>query len=318
MPPTLHHTRIDLLDELARPQLGLVSRRQLLAGGFRDSQLRELRRRGVLTQVHSGVYRTAGTPATYRRSLLAATLAADGAPAVASHRAALWLWHLVDGLQPTEITITRPASVRLPGAVVHRSRDLAEDHCTVRRRVPVTKPARTLVDAGAVLSSAEVGRCVEMALTRKLVSVAGLRAILDEVGHCGRNGTGVLRTYLDQRPLGTQRPESVLEPLMARLLSDHGVGLVEYQATLVLDGVTLRPDFLLRTARVVVEVDGLDAHSSRAALDSDLARQNLLMRHGYVVLRYTVTHLRRPARVAREIIEVAQARLRDAAPPTAA
>lgn len=87
---------------------------------------------------------------------------------------------------------------------------------------------------------------------------------------------------------------------MARLLyADLGLGPVEYQPTLVLDGHELRPDFLVSRALVVVEVDGLDAHSSREALDRDLARQNLLVRHGYLVLRYTITHLRRPAQVPR-------------------
>src|SRR5688572_14891266 len=59
-------------------------------------------------------------------------------------------------------------------------------------------------------------------------------------------------------------------------------------------------------ARTAVEVDGLSAHGTREALDRDLARQNLLIRHGYLVLRYTRTHLRRPAKVAAEIIEVCQ------------
>ena len=80
---------------------------------------------------------------------------------------------------------------------------------------------------------------------------------------------------------------------MARLLlpADLGIGPVEYQATIRLEGRTLHPDFLVTLAKVVVEVDGLDAHSSRDALDHDLDRQNLLIRHGFLVLRYTRTHL---------------------------
>lgn len=95
---------------------------------------------------------------------------------------------------------------------------------------------------------------------------------------------------------------------MARLCRDHGIGQVQFQASLVLEGRTVRPDFLIEQAKLVVEVDGLDAHSSRAAFDHDLERQNLLIRHGYLVLRYTKTHLRRPARVANEIITVARQR----------
>ncbi|MEO7429188.1 MAG: DUF559 domain-containing protein, partial [Acidimicrobiales bacterium] len=67
--------------------------------------------------------------------------------------------------------------------------------------------------------------------------------------------------------------------------------------------------FLVTRAMAVVEVDGLDAHASREALDRDLARQNLLVRHGYLVLRYTTTHLRHPAKVAAEIVKVCAARI---------
>ena len=145
---------------------------------------------------------------------------------------------------------------------------------------------------------------------QRLVSVRGLRVILAELGGRGRSGTGALRDHLDRRALGDRRPESVLEPLMARLLyGDLGIGTVEYQPTLSFEGVIVRPDFLVVDARVVVEVDGLDAHATRGALDSDLERQNLLIRHGLLVLRYTVTHLRRPAKVAAEIRAVCRERL---------
>lgn len=101
----------------------------------------------------------------------------------------------------------------------------------------------------------------------------------------------------------------MIEPLMARLLlADHGIGPVEYQPTLVLGGTKVRPDFLIARARTVVEVDGLDAHASREALQVDLARQNLLVRHGYQVLRYTIVDLRRPARTAEEIVAACRRR----------
>lgn len=115
-------------------------------------------------------------------------------------------------------------------------------------------------------------------------------------------------------------PESMIEPLMARLLyaTDLGIGPIEYQPTLVLDGVELRPDFLVSLAMTVVEIDGLDAHASREALDNDLARQNLLVRHGYLVLRYTTTHLRRPAAVLREIVDTCRQRIATVEQATAA
>lgn len=147
-----------------------------------------------------------------------------------------------------------------------------------------------------------------------VVSVGGLRAAVARLSRRGRNGVGVLRAYLDQRALGDRRLESALEPVMARLLVDRDVGPVEFQAILRLDGRTVRVDFLLPRPRIVVEVDGLAVHGSRDALDDDLERQNLLVRHGYLVLRYTVTHLRRPAQAAREIIGAARRRIDELQP----
>lgn len=294
-------------DRLAAPQLGLATRPQLAMLGWDDDRLATGVRRGDLFRLHQGVYRLSGTTTSIRRRLLAACLAA-GPEAAASHRAALWLWQLDDQVPPIEITVPYANSPRVAEAVIHRSQDLSSDQVILRRLVPVTKPARTLLDAGAVLPRYRVGRCVELALTRKLVTVAGLRRCLDEFGRRGRRGAGALRSYLDHRALGDRRPESALEPLMARLCRDHEVGPVLFQAPLVLDGRRLRVDFLIERSRLVIEVDGLDAHRDRGALDNDLERQNLLVRHGYLVLRYTVTHLRRPAAVAREIIAVARDR----------
>ncbi len=142
-----------------------------------------------------------------------------------SHRAALWMWRLTD-LRPTpEITVPYRQSPRPPGVVLHRSTDLRQEHGLERRGVWVTRPARTLVDIGAVLPPRQVEAAVDQALVRNLVTVPGLRSALDALGGRGRRGAGVLRTVLDQRALGDQRPESVLEPLIAlALLRDHDVG----------------------------------------------------------------------------------------------
>jgi Protein of unknown function (DUF559) len=301
-------TTDQLIDQVAR--LGVVDRGRLLRAGMSDHEIESRVRSGSLRRVHAGVYATFGHRLGYEGQLLAAALAA-GPDAVASHRSALVLWGLLDGEQPIEITAPRDDHPTPRLTVVHRPLDLRPVDVTRRREVPLTTPIRSLLDAGAVLSRAQVAECVERALTERLVTVKGLRVILAELGRRGRTGTGALRQHLDRRALGDRRPERMLEPLMARLLlpPDLGIGPVEYQATVRLEGRTLRPDFLVTLAKVVVEVDGLDAHASREALDHDLDRQNLLIRHGFLVLRYTRTHLRRPAKVAAEIIAVSRQRL---------
>ncbi len=302
-------TTDQLIHQVAR--LGLVTRPQLHDVGLSDEQILGRTERGSLRAVHAGVYATFGRHLGFSDRTLAACLAA-GPRAVASHRTALYLWGLLDGEQPIEITAPRSSHPVPAGVIVHRPNVLRPQDVTVRREVPITNPLRTLLDAGAVLPRWAVGDCIERALAARLVTVKGLRVILAQLGGRGRSGAGALRAHLDRRALGDRRPESMIEPLMARLLyGDLGIGPVDYQPTLRLGGVVIRPDFVVREAVVAIEVDGLDAHATRGALDSDLERQNLLVRHGYLVLRYTITHLRTPAKVATEIRTVCRERIAD-------
>lgn len=300
-------TTDDLIHQHAR--LGLVSRPRLLSLGISDEQIRGRVEHGSLRSIHPGVYATFGRSLDYAARTLAACLAA-GPGAVASHRTALSMWGLLDGEQPIDITAPRGSHPIPDGIVVHRPNVLRPIDITTKQHVPITNPIRSLLDAGVELPRWQVGECVERALVARVVTVKALRVILAELGGRGRTGTAALRDHLDRRALGDRRPESMIEPLMARLLyADLGLGPIEFQPTLVLEGETLRPDFLISRAQAVVEVDGLDAHASREALDRDLARQNLLVRHGFLVLRYTTTHLRRPAKVAAEIVATCSPRI---------
>ncbi len=300
-------TTDQLIHDAAR--LGLVSRPRLLSLGISDEEILGRLERGSLRSIHPGVYSTFGTPLDHRTRVLAACLAA-GDGAVASHRTALSMWGLLDGDQPIDITVPRLSHPMPGGIVLHRPNRLRPIDVTVKQQIPLTNPIRSLLDAGVELPRRVVGDCVERALVARLVTVKALRVILAELGGRGRTGTAALRDHLDRRALGDRRPESMIEPLLARLLyADLGIGPIEYQPTLVLAGSKVRPDFLVTRAMAAIEIDGLDAHATRAALDQDLTRQNLLVRHGFLVLRYTTTHLGRPARVVEEIVMTCRQRI---------
>jgi very-short-patch-repair endonuclease len=46
-------------------------------------------------------------------------------------------------------------------------------------------------------------------------------------------------------------------------------------------------DFLDPVLRLILEIDGYRTHSDRMAFQHDRTRQNVLITHGYTVLRYT-------------------------------
>ena len=297
-----------VVDTVAPPRLGLVRRGELLAQGVTADQIRGAREGGLLESVGPGVYRTAGSPASFRRDLIAACLTA-GPEAVVSHRAALWLWRLTDVRPTPEITVPYRQSPRPRGVVLHRSTDLRHEHGIERRGVWVTRPARTLVDLGAVLPARQVEAAVDQALVRNLVTVPGLRSALDELGGRGRRGAGVLRRVLDQRALGDQRPESVLEPLMRRACcatTTSGLSCSSRSSPSVGDasartsGSFGRHCWSRSTAcRCTGPAPPSTPTSSVRTTSSDTD----------MVLRYTATHLRRPAAVAREVLAVARQRL---------
>ena len=291
---------VALVAELARTQHGLVTLGQLHELGVSDDTVQRWLAVGRLEAVQAGVYRLAGSPRTWEQAMLAAVLA-GGSGAVASHRAAGHLWALVVGSPPSpEITVARARRPRLVSAVVHQSRDLSLSEHSRRRGIPVTNPLRTLVDLGAVLPSPAVEDALDRALVARLVTVAAVEATVDTLARRGRRGVGVVRAILDERALGAERPDGLLEPRMARLLRAEGLPPARFQHD-VYDGhrFVARVDFAYPEQRLAIEVDGWEAHGTAAALQSDLARQNALAALGWTVLRFTwVDVVRHPDVVA--------------------
>lgn len=291
---------------LAAGQHGLVGRQQATDLGLTSEQVRSRLRRGTLSAVQAGVYRTLGARPTWEQAVLAACLAA-GPHALASHRSAAVLWGLADPPAPVEISVPYGRSGRSAGAIVHRSTDLRPIDVARRRHVPLTNPIRTVGDLGAVTPRLVPG-AVERGLYLGLFELAALWRLVDELGRPGRRGLGVLRRTLERRALADSPTPSPLEPVFAAIAADTGLQ-VEHQHRVTVDGHRYVLDFAIPDALIGVEVDGLETHATRQALDHDLERQNRLVVAGWHLLRYTATHLvRRRAAIRRELVELVERR----------
>jgi hypothetical protein len=183
---------------------------------------------GRLQRLLPGVYVVAGSVPSWHQRLMGACVAA-GPGAAASHRAAGRLWGLLQGEQPLEVTVPLRKAPRIRHVAVHRSTDLTPDQVTRRRRIPVTNPLRTVVDLGAVLDPDEVEEALDRGLVSGLFSIVAIEHLLDRLARCGRSGCGVLRRVLDDRALGDERPDGLLEARMARLLRDAGLAPAVFQ-----------------------------------------------------------------------------------------
>jgi very-short-patch-repair endonuclease len=288
---------VEDIDRIARTQHGLITWRQLLRIGLAVSSIARLVERGLLVRVHPGVYRTAGAPVTWPQRQLAAVLAA-GPEAGALHRAGAHLWDAYDGEPPVEISVPRRQGIRLPGVVVHRTRDAMRLH--VRRGIPVTTPMRVVTDLGSVVSAGVVETVLDRMEVARLLTIAAVEWELAAVARPGRRGAGALRQVLDRRALLDAPPDGMLEPRFARLCKLAGLPTPVFQHRVGRYEI----DFAYPELLLAIEVDGYGPHSSRRAFQADRDRQNVLVGLGWTVLRFTWADVvKRPDHVARLVAE---------------
>lgn len=205
---------------LADAQYGVVSRRQLLAGGLLPTAIGNRVRGGLLVPLHRGVYAVGHRRLTRDGVWLAAVLAA-GPGAVLSHRDAGALHGLGQwSYGPVEVTTAR--DVRVARVRVHARRVVTPGDVTAVAGIPVTTVARTLVDLAGVLSRDRLARALTEAERSNRLDVRALERAAERV--MTRNGRGhrVLRAVLAEHARqGTQLTRSELEIAMRSLVRDH-------------------------------------------------------------------------------------------------
>jgi hypothetical protein len=173
---------------------GLNLRRDLLADGLTDAELRGLRRRGVLDVLRPGSYLHGPEPddAAARHLLeIRAALPALGADTVISHTSAaavhgLPLWAV--RLDRVHATRNRGSGARRSGVVQLHAAVLLPDEVTVAGGLPVTSVARTIADLGRMLPFEAALVPADGALFRRLVTPDALADAVERGAHRPRNG----------------------------------------------------------------------------------------------------------------------------------
>lgn len=297
-----------LAASIAQRQHGAIHLDQLRAAGATADAVDCAVATGEIVRRRPSVYAVAGAPPTWRQEVMAACLDA-GPGSAASHRTGATLNGLArrGAPQVIEISIPRPASARMSGVVVHRSRDLTPEHVIEVDGIPCTGPLRTLVDLGAVEPRWEVRDAVERSLSARIVTLKGLEWAVTEHSRRGRNGVGVLRWVLDERALGQAMPDSVLEARMARIYRQHHLPPPEFQYEVRTESGLLiaRVDFAYPFLRHAFEVDGWEHHSTPQQTEADYDREHRLRAAGWSITRFTYWHVvKRPSYVAEVIAGV--------------
>jgi hypothetical protein len=272
--------------ELAARQHGRIRTDQLQALGIGRGAVQKAVRSGRLHREHVGVYAVGHVaPGAHGRWMSAVLACGDGA--ALSHRSAATLWGIRNGEGPAvDVTVPTRNGRRRPGISVDRAPLTAED-VTTRSGIPVTTVARLLADLAFAIDDDDLVRAVREAQFRRFFDLAAV-----ERAHARRPSAALGRILEDLAP-----SESRLEDDFLRLLDRHGIPR-PVKATLCGHPV----DFFWPQAALVVETDGVQAHSTLDAFQRDRSQTNVLQLAGYLVLRFTTADIRRrPGQVAAQI-----------------
>lgn len=273
--------------------------------GLSRRQLADLIDRGALVRMRRGVYATAAVLAAskenpaYRHSIVVAAAQRVTAPvAVASHASAALMHDIQLLRQPPDgsVTLTRSPGSRIVRGdsrdITYHAATLPPDHVTTRYKVPVTTPARTVVDL-ARTSSFMAGVVVADSALRKHKTIKPelVRVLAD----CARwQGTVQARRVAE---FSDERAESVLESCARVVFAEHGLPPPDLQVELGAERFAGRVDFYWRDYQTVAEADGQVKYSTAARSIAQLERDQVLRSAGFRVVHFTWQQLFREQRL---------------------
>lgn len=139
-------------------------------------------RRGRFERVRRGLYRIQGFPTVEHDDIREAWMAVGIPDALISHESALSLLDLSDSISnATHILVPRRhRGLRQPPGVIIHTRPDNEDLASVwRDGLPLTTPARTLLDVADQLQPEQFSMAVRQALHRGLLTAIQLQAEAD-------------------------------------------------------------------------------------------------------------------------------------------
>ncbi len=285
------------IGELARRQHGYVQRRQLLELGLGRRAIEYRIATGRLHPVYNGVYAVGHEPTLAQDQAFAAVLAC-GDGALLSHATAASVWGIHKRwTKPFHVTVA--TARRREGITTHRGK-LHRLDFDRQLDLPVTSPAKTLLDNAPELTDKALTRAVNDLLRNHLLVLEDLAATLDRHPRC--RATRRLQEFVEA-PTGPTASEfedafidfcrrfALPKPLCNARVAGYEV------------------DAYFRLQRVIVELDGWRFHSSKSSFESDRDRDAALLALGIVTVRITWTRLiKTPAREAARLRRILEAR----------
>lgn len=278
------------LSELVRVQHGAVSRRQLRELGVPARTVGRLPD-GEWTEAHPGVFVQAANPASFLGEAWAALLAVRP-PAALSHECAARMHGFETfGSAGLVVTARRYDHHRLAGVRVHQISDLFDlpDQIVEVDGLPVTSPARTLVDLSRIVRFGRLNLAFEGAVRTRLVTLDEVGASLAAIARPGKPGLRNIVRVLAMHQPGEPVTGSRLEDALFAALRAAGEPLPRKQASL--PGGEGLVDTVYDRSKLIVEADGRRWHARIAQLKKDHDRDAAAAQAGYLTLRMLYEHI---------------------------
>jgi very-short-patch-repair endonuclease len=260
----------------------VITRVQLMALGITPRQLERVLHDGRLRALHRGVCLFGPNLLPLTREM--AAVRACGPEAVLSYRSAGHVWQLlpyVPKARHMHVSVESGDPRSHPRIVIHRA-SLDRNEITTQHGIPITSPARTILDLATELGDGDLEQAIADAFARWRLTHAKLMALID--ARPGHRGVARVRKQLEGSPARTR---SRTERRLLDGLRQAGVPEPEANATLG----PWEVDLLWRDQRLAVEVDGYDSHSSPRAFERDYRKTAALEEVGLSVLRVSADHV---------------------------
>ncbi|MGH2841125.1 MAG: DUF559 domain-containing protein [Solirubrobacteraceae bacterium] len=184
------------------------------------------------------------------------------------------------------------------GIVAHRGQGLLPRDSDTVDGIRCTSVARTLLDLAEVVDRRGLERAIDRAEQLRVLDMRAISDVLDRSN--GRRGAAILRAVLAEHYAASTLTASELEERFLLICLTAAVPRPDVNAWIALpDNTGYRADFLWRTQRLIVEVDGHATHRTRQAFEQDRRRDQRLTLAGYRVVRFTWRQVtEEPERVA--------------------
>jgi predicted transcriptional regulator of viral defense system len=263
---------------VAGRQYGVITSAQLAAAGLDRYGASKRVRTGRLHPLYRGVYAVGhGRLAQEGRWLAAVLAAGDGA--VLSHLAAAVHWKIWrrrwDG-----IDVLVPGNRRnRKGFTVHRCRNLHEEDTTTHQGIPITTPARTLVDLAGTLTAHQLANVIHEAAFRDRFDH---HATTKAMARANGRRLAALHAALQAHASGGAGTRSALEDRFLETWSGP-----EPRVNTKVHGIEV--DLHWPDRGLVVELDG-PGHARPRTRADDERRDEALKRAGLTVVRIPSGH----------------------------